>query len=91
MNFWMKKSRSEKGEKNIFCEKDTGNSLQSEHRDKFDPSPPPICFHSLFKDKIGARFAERKSMNIFKIKFEMIKGNLIIYVDGILRNEYLEN
>ena len=23
---------------------------QSEHRDRFNPSPPPVCFHSHFKD-----------------------------------------
>ena len=22
----------------------------SEHRDRLDPSPPPVCFYSLFKD-----------------------------------------
>ena len=28
----------------------SGNFSQSEHRDRFDSSPPPVCFHSLFKD-----------------------------------------
>ena len=27
----------------------SGNFSQSEHRDRFDSSPPPFCFHSLFK------------------------------------------
>ena len=26
------------------------NFSQSEHRDRFDSSPPPACFHLLFKD-----------------------------------------
>ena len=26
------------------------NFSRSEHRDRFDSSPPPVCFHSLFKD-----------------------------------------
>ena len=28
----------------------SGNFSQSEHRDRFDSSPPPVCFHLLFKD-----------------------------------------
>ena len=28
----------------------SGNFSQSEHRDRFESSPPPVCFHSLFKD-----------------------------------------
>ena len=28
----------------------SGNFLQSEHRNRFDSSPPPVCFHLLFKD-----------------------------------------
>ena len=28
----------------------SGNFLKSEHRDRFESSPPPVCFHSLFKD-----------------------------------------
>ena len=27
-----------------------GNFSQSEHRDRFYSSPPPVCFHLLFKD-----------------------------------------
>ena len=28
----------------------SGNFSQSEHRDRFDSSPPLVCFYSLFKD-----------------------------------------
>ena len=28
--------------------------LQSEHRDRLEPSPPPVVFHSLFKDPPGS-------------------------------------
>ena len=28
----------------------SGNFLKSEHRDRFESSPLPVCFHSLFKD-----------------------------------------
>ena len=28
----------------------SGNFSQSEHRDRFDSSPSPVCFHLLFKD-----------------------------------------
>ena len=28
----------------------SGNFSQSEHRDRFDSSAPPVCFHLLFKD-----------------------------------------
>ena len=28
----------------------SGNFSQSEHRDRFDSSPPRVCFHLLFKD-----------------------------------------
>ena len=28
----------------------SGNFSQSEHRDRFDSFPPPVCFHLLFKD-----------------------------------------
>ena len=30
----------------------SGNFSQSEHRDRFDSSPSPVCFHSLFKDPL---------------------------------------
>ena len=30
----------------------SGNFSQSEHRDSFDSSPPPVCFHLLFKDPL---------------------------------------
>ena len=28
----------------------SGNFSKIEQRDRFDSSPPPVCFHSLFKD-----------------------------------------
>ena len=28
----------------------SGNFSKSQHRDRFDSSPPPVCFHSLLKD-----------------------------------------
>ena len=35
----------------ICCLKNLSIFLQSKHRDRLDPSPPPVCFHSLFKDR----------------------------------------
>ena len=36
----------------LFAVWKSGNFSQSEHRDKFDSSPPPVCFHLLFKDPL---------------------------------------
>ena len=30
----------------------SGNFSQSDHRDRFDSSPPPVCFHSIFKEPL---------------------------------------
>ena len=35
---------------NCRCLKNQAIFLQSEHRDRLNPSPPPVRFHSLFKD-----------------------------------------